>query len=591
MSNSNFYKLTWAFLGLIGIVLLMFYAWPIAKIGTYNLEVVRAINTDEWDYLNLCSSAFQRGEFFIYKFDYGLLYYNIGLAAIYVIDLVIPMDTQKIIEFFRIQSFVFLILTALLCFDYGKRFISFKVGLASFIGVLISSITTLWYGAMLHPDTCQLFFVVLSFYSLARYNKNESWLWIIGSAIAAGLAFSTKYAGVALLPMIWVIILTHNSKLLKTFSLNWQAMVLTFLSVLWFFLLDVSWISTFITQDVEEKAALFILIEGLRIVAGVFTLLGVLSLSWGIKKHIKWFLELTKALFLLMLSNTVFFLAFIIGSPQSIVDFNFLNGFLYITNAHRDGHWFRNESGLWGWAQLLGDNETLGWLWLAIAFLGIILAFSRIKTIKWNHPQLLPFYWMLSFLVVIIFRVKSKFAHYLIPIIPVIVFYAALFIDELLQRFFKVKDKGASISFGLLVIIYMGWQVNNINKFKIGKIERFKNSPAVAAGNWLEKNAARGAVILTDNYVYIPPFFDYKSHYVWGILPQHIEDLNPDYVIIEESIFEQFDELDRVKDYLHGADVYIARHHLYSSLLNNKNEEYQLAQDFGEVKIYNKIIE
>ncbi|MGB0390255.1 MAG: ArnT family glycosyltransferase [Salibacteraceae bacterium] len=588
MSSSNLSKLTWGLLGLFSMLLLVVYAWPIAKIGTFNLEAVRAINTDEWDYLNLCASAFQRGDFFIYKFDYGLLYYNIGLAAIYLIDLVIPMDTQKIIEFLRIQSFVFLILTALLCFDYGKRFVSFKVGLATFIGVLISSITTLWYGAMLHPDTCQLFFVVLSFYGLARYNKDESWTWMFTALMASGFAFSTKYAGVALLPMIWLVLLTHNATLLKAFKLRWQAIVLMLVSALWFALLDVTWISSYITQDVEETAALYVFIELLRIVAAVFTLVGVFYLVWGAKKQIKWFIELMKALFLLISSSTVFFLAFIIGSPQSIVDFNFLNGFLYITNAHRDGHWFRNESGLWGWAEILGNSETLGWFWLLFGLLGVILIFSRIKTLKWNHPQLLPFYWMLSFLVVIIFRIKSKFSHYLIPIIPVIVFYAAIIIDELLKRIFKEKERVSSMVFGLLVLVYAVWQFGNINEFKNKKVNRFETSPAMSAGYWLEKNAEEGVVILTDNYVYIPPFYNYKPHYVWGVLPQHIKDLNPDYVIIEESIFEQFVDPERVKDYLHGADVYMARHKLYADLLKDENEEYKLVQDFGEVKIYTR---
>ena len=227
-------------------------------------------------------------------------------------------------------------------------------------------------------------------------------------------------------------------------------------------------------------------VAGVRILAIVFFFLGVSIFFY--KNYVRRIEQVKWGAILSILSTSVFGLAFCIGSPQGIRGFNFLNGIVAVASVHKDGHWFRDETGLLGWLAIIVEPHVISLLWAGIAVVGLLFVLYRLITSERkleNGITLLPLAWLVVFCVVIVFRVKSHFAHYLIPILPFCFFYTAIGLNFLLLGLGRYVI-GLPLGFGIDGIMILTFLAIIFSRFR----ERVDWSPAnkhitILAAIWL----------------------------------------------------------------------------------------------------------
>ena len=565
-----------------------FLALPLVELGTSHLRIVEAFNIDEGEFLWPLSEAYSRGDFNIGRYDYGLWYYNIGLTLVYFVGLFRDVGDQQIIQIMRLESMGFLVGSAWLFYKMGRANFHKIASLGLALSVLLTSVTLLNYGTMLHPDTCQLFFIVWSIFLMQHFISDKKVYWIMAASASAGLAFSTKYAGIALMPIVSGLLFVYGKLLFMGVSQKAKLIVLGLISLVWAAVLDVSWISSQITQEAEVVATMLLLVQiGRVIFIGLlcFSLLGLFQFLKALEAKIT---ILGSILLSQVLALTVFMGAFFLSSPQAAYKLNFLNGFIYVTNLHKDGHWFRDDRGLLGWFDILQEEHVLGTFWIGLSLLGM-LAFLWVKRRKKDQINgLLPLVWILVFLGVIVLRVKSKFPHYLIPIIPFLIFYAWGFINDLIGTF----ARRISIKRRWLLIPIMGISffisANNAHSYKNDRVEQFKNSDALKAGEWIAHHVQKGDFVLADKYSYVPALKDLSHVTVFGIVVDHLTEYDPDWLMIHPLVYDRFLDISKREGYLYGEDVFDERNWIYSQLLANRFEGYKQVYAVGRVKVFKR---
>lgn len=574
---------------LLAFLTFLFIAFPLIQLGTEHLRVVEAFNVDEGEFLWPVSEAFRRGDFNIGRYDYGLLYYNLGLILCYVLNMFVTIDNQIIIQLFRFESFFFLTLSALVMMRIAKPYLGSLSLFGLGITILLGSITLLNYGTMLHPDTCQMFFIVGAVYFAMKFNLELRLNSILISAAFAGFAFSVKFAGIAFMPMIVILIFIQPIQQVEKWPRQWKFIALGLLAGSWALFLNKNWISSHITQEAEIVSLLFGIIDVARIISILVVLLAILGFFFTQSRFLSRTLDI---LLLQVLSVTSFFGAFILGSPQAAYKFNFLNGFIYVTNLHKDGHWFKDDRGLMGWFDMLVQQDVFGWVLILIALVGMSWAIvdvaSKISKSNLRFGLVIPLGWVMLFLIVIVFRVKSKFAHYLIPIIPFLGFYVWYALESIMKK----KGESSSVKkdwiLGPLVIFSLMFFSTKVWSYKNDRVEAFRNSPSMAAGNWISENIKLPVFILADKYSYIPPMENIKHITVFGMVSAHFTQFDPDILVIQPIVYNRFIGNSKREEYLYGQDVFDDRNSIYNALLADEFEGYKLVQSFEGVKIYQK---
>ncbi|UTW62514.1 glycosyltransferase family 39 protein [bacterium SCSIO 12741] len=581
-----------AILALLSLFILAWFAWPLSHLGTFHLRVVEAFVTDEGDYLWPMMQAVERGDYDLGIYSYGLLYYNIGFVLVDLFSWIPGLNQLSIIQIMRLESFGFLLASTWLMAFYVRRFVGTKPAIWVFVLVLLSNLNLLSYSVMLHPDTCQLFFVILAVYALAEFTQKLRVPWLMLAGASAGLAFSAKFGGLALLPGMVILLLVYRNSL----SLKWNPKLLSLGTLILggtiVFLFDPQWISRWVSEPelLEALNHPLYVAQGLGICS---IILSWVVLSKAITSRFPGLLQLNQALFLTWVSVVLFLVGFAIGSPQSIPNYRFLEGFAAVTSIHEQGHWFVDDSGLMGWLDLLFSENSLGPILGIFSLAGIVWAVGMTVRAKGRgvlSPVMLPFWWIVSFLIIVVFRVGSKFLHYLIPIVPFLLFYVALAITQLIPQ--TLGRLGNPIwhrtGNGVLFLLFTVTFLYQMREYKMERHRFYYESGRMEAGYWLEKNIQEPVMILADKYTYIPATPHIRHVSTFGIHPSHFEEFHPDWVLIHQEIYKEFSDSSRVSDYLYGQDVYLERYHLYQQLLNDQHPQFEKVEDFGEVQIYRK---
>lgn len=578
------------FVAVITAVALIFSYWPIVYSASENIRIIDAFNTDEVDFLRAMLDAYNANSFDINRYEYGLLYYNIGLIFFNIVGFFTPITEQVGVIIMRLLSSGFLIGTALVSSKLLRDKKLYTQQLV-FLLILLSSIALVNYGTMLHPDLAQVFFVTLSLFYLSKYVTEPTIKTLVYAVLSAGFAFSTKYVGIALLPIIWLLVFIYEVEKLKNLSRVKRAIVLTVLALLGAIGSNPDAVASYLPSDNEISSFILSIVSFCRILCVALLVLG--GCSFFLLKNNQFVKRLLNGAILSLGSFGVFTLGFSIGSPQGIKGFNFLNGIVAVASVHKDGHWFRDDSGFIGWIKILVDNEVVPVYWSLLACVGILLVFYHfIKNRDTLSIKLIiPFAWIVMFCFVVVFRVKSHFAHYLIPIIPFVLIYAALGIEAIVEKIKAIKAIPLFISNRLSalvtgVICVLG--LLNAITYSNQRVEHFTNSAELKAGEWLKKNVHERAFITADKYTYIPKKENLNYRHYWGLSLEVIENDNPDYLVINKHTYSWFMNAADVDTYLHGRELFLERNKLYHDLENDANVEFKLVADFDEVKVYKK---
>lgn len=578
---------------LLAMMLLAYLGWfalPVSRVGTLDFRMVDAFNVDESEFLVLLKNAIKSRSFNIPFNMYGHLYFNNGLIPLMALDSFFPVTEQHIIIFFRILSALYFAGTVMVVFMAGKKFFGIYTAWISTLLLFITSSQLYSYSAMVHPDTAQLFYLTLSLYFCCNYfHTNNDWKQLVFSSIAAGLAFSTKYAGVMLLPIIAGIELSRkNSQVKPSLFKIVLALVLSLAAAI---LMNKEIISIYVPVT-EASASFYTLVAVARITA---ILCFFIFIYWLLRQNrlirFHWLVEKLSNLVLLI---SVFFLAFAITSPGCLYRLSFINGFISVTGYATDGHWFKNEMGAMGWFTLLISEGVLSFWIITLATMGVLLPLVQYNANSGkSRAAFILVGWIVIYFTVLVLRINADFHHYLLPVIPAILLLAAnaieRFSEMIIKRFPFKKLSIVVVLVFTLILGYSSWQsMQDIYNTRNRLVEKVNSSDAVIAGLWLNENFSQDTKILYDRYVYIPSSFK-AAFSSWGITETQTAELTPDLVVTNEIIERNFANADSADDFIAGRDAFLSKHHFYK-LLIDKSSQYSLLKDFGTVKIYETAI-
>jgi hypothetical protein len=541
--------------------------------------MVEAFNTDEGEFLWALHLCMERGDFALDRTEYGMLYYNIGLAIAKVFGLFVEVNDTLILYIFRALSLSFTIGTAIICARMVQLFAGKAVAIFAFGVCLLGSVVILNYGTMLHPDNAQMFFLALSLYFSMRaaIESSKTYLWL--AAASAGLAFSTKYAGIALAP-IFVLLAAHLAAPASGSSnrLKAESFLVLILAIPLFIVFDADRLFASMGSPEQKDHELFLLFRLMRLGSIVAFLSGVLGFVIQNRRVGVWlrFVSLNMGVVF------IFLLGFYLGSPQFISARGFVEGFLYVTDLHRYGHWFADSRGALAWLQIF-LGETILQQGVSVMLLLLLTLSVAVPVAAKSRGQvlaaLLPWIWFFLFLFTLLSRVSSKFPHYLIPVWPSVVVLAGLGGFVLRERFKWVALFGA---FGLLIVGF--W--NNLN-YRDERIQEVALSDAMKAGEWMAINLSSPLKVLSDKYAYVPAVYGWQYESVWQLTPQMIDEKKPEILVITEKIWSRF-SAPQSAGFLKGEDLYSTRRDMYEALLSNRYESYELQADFGRVKVFSR---
>lgn len=197
-------KQKWEYFVLSVVVIgyILWFALPIALNGSESIRIVAVFDSDEELLFGWIKQAIKQRTFFVPFWNYGHFYFNSLVIPLTIVDLIVPITDTTIILCCRLLATLFYVGSVYVFFEIVKEFIDSKIAVLLAIVYMTSSLLILDYSVMIHPDTTQLFFLLLAILFLIKFQKAPKNKLLYAASITAGLAFSAKYSGVFLLPII-----------------------------------------------------------------------------------------------------------------------------------------------------------------------------------------------------------------------------------------------------------------------------------------------------------------------------------------------------------------------------------------------------
>lgn len=194
----------------------------------------------------------------------------------------------------------------------------------------------------------------------------------------------------------------------------------------------------------------------------------------------------------LLLAAGVIALTFFITSPFVILDFSTFRAHMLIEQTHmREGHFGLERAGTALFYVRALSGRVLGWPLMILAAVGIIFGIGRRRSI----PGLI----LLSFAVPYCIAVTTwamKADRYLLPIIPVLLLFAAMAFDAILRLpIIAMGRRRVTAAILLFVVVLISLAVGYPAHF-----QRYEPDSRSLAREWIEANVPSGAFILTESY-------------------------------------------------------------------------------------------
>lgn len=580
---------------ILSFILLVYFLWfaiPVSLVGTADFRMIDAFNVDEAEFLQLLKTEVQSHEFNLRFYWYSHLYFNTGLVPLVIADFFGPVSEQTIIILFRLLSALFFAGTILLVFITGKNFFGKITAWISVILMLATSSQLYSYSAMLHPDTGQMFFITLSIFFCCRYfgkDGKKQWKFLAWAALASGLAFGTKYAGIMLMPIIAGIDLIKkpDQKNISPFK-SWGALFFCLAGAV---LLNKNWIIRYVPLNGSTEN-FYLLVEIARVLC--FTVALMISVFIAFrekliqKNHSLWIFE---KLVNVVLLAAIFLTAFALSSPGCVRGLNFIIGFTSVTDLARYGHWFQASLGVKGWLGVLLSPGVLNIPVFVLFSANIALCIFH--EIKYGTGKMVFSLVMLSWFIIyfstLVLRINADFSHYLIPVIPFVIILASHSIEVLVnilsKKFYRVNSWVFSLAVPLIFLGFTTYKSSGkIIEQRESLVDKEKNAESVKAGYWIRENFSPDTKILYDRYAYVPYEFS-QSFWSWGISDDQISETMPDLIVLNSRIYQYFSDPDIASTFLDGAVSYLKKYNCYKTLLEG-NSDYKILKDFGSIKIF-----
>jgi 4-amino-4-deoxy-L-arabinose transferase-like glycosyltransferase len=515
---------------LFGIPLLV-YAMPIIVQGVDNIRLISVFSSDEKNIVRMVMYMFRSHTLAPRVFPFfrhpSLIYYLVGLfVAPYA--LLFPIDVPAVIVAARLVSVIFGVFSLCATYLLAARLFNPKVGLLASLFMLTTPNFLEW-SVTAHPETPQLFFILLSVYSGSLLIECYRLRDVALASLFAGFAFGTKYAGAFLLPVIW---LSCFLALLKG----------------------------------REKSGS----RNLRILAWQIILNSVLIVLVFVGAF--------------LLTNPYAAIDF----QRFEMDLRYESGHVRTGHVYR-GEGGREWLKMLSSDRLLGDTVS-GLFLLSLLMAASDLWSHRGRPfLDRLGGSVVAFFWITAFLLYLLLQARYMAAHHLLPTVPFIVIFAAYGAIRLLSSDFRFLPlnlvvRGVVI---VLIVLSLGPRIVEDYEFFKKRVGKMQDNTVVAAGEWLEANYPPETRIVYDFYSYIPPQFETIFH-SWGQTEALIAERDPDIIIVHGTIRNRFVDPDRATEYVGGPEAYLAIHEFYARLEAEEFPCFRLTKDFGAVRIYER---
>jgi len=586
----------------------VWFAWPIVWTASENLRLISVFSAEEAHHLRIIRDAIIQRNPKIEFGNYGHLYFNVTLLPLLLLSFFTRVTEQQIIVTLRLIPTLFSVATIGATFFLVRRYFG---RLAAWLAALLLSIVPwkfLQYSVISLPDIPQLFFLVLGIYFCCRFFEEDHPKWMLWASTSAGLAFASKYSGIFLLPIIWMILAVHmirsDSSQIKINTVQlatvfrYVAASVGIVCVVAGIIITPEFIGGALAADGRIDDALQVqFLNSMRVnvifIGCGLMLLAVLRFIWSTIGQMP---KLVTALKGITLSCATFGVVFFLVSPFSFYRLHFLQGIYFESRHIAFGHLFKASSSGLLWFNVLMSPQVLDIFILGLAALGLILNAYKVSRKGWRDPivgaESTMWAWVIFYMSFIFLRVNMRSPNYLLPVTPFLIILSTRPVSQALEYVAGKRSRKlvTVLAFAILFIIgcaELPKSLTRLYKKRQVIISREYTSTSVKAGKWLAENYPASTRILFDYYSYVPPsFLDARD--TWGGTIEILEELKPNIVIVNKSISDRFSDIRQATRYAEGEEEFIERHEYYKAM-REETAGYTLIRDFGHIQIYARI--
>jgi len=499
---------------------------------TNNTREIQTYNLDTMVMLKAMKGGLASPWFHIRMPDYGHFYFNVAMVIAKAYGWFFPLSERAIVFILRTVSLIGGCALIAMVFVFARRFLGplaavFAAAVTGFSPVLVE------YSNQVKPDTWQAFFLVLSFYGLARAFEppagdarrwHAGFAWVIAASAAAGAAFGSKYQGVFLAPyLIFAAFCVPVAGISDRYLMRaWRVAVATALP-LGIALLLLARLHheriiafMFLTDRVRPGSFLLPAIKGLRIGALV---LGPLLLAMA-GAHLLGFDfgklrgAVARRVMILLSVGLAFVVTFFLTSPWVFSHLEFFRELYLRSGTVGEGEHF----GLRWLAMVFGINgfrtDFLFYSTSILALLGSIFLladFARGQRDGARLGLLFMLAFVLIFLGLLVTAVNWVISNYAIPVVAPLVLLAAFGLTRLPPALTPwLSPARAKIAVAVLAALAIAAQIWD------GASLLLQYPTLVVAlsdenrllGDWFSRCVPVGTRILAVPYSYVPPPFD-----------------------------------------------------------------------------------
>jgi 4-amino-4-deoxy-L-arabinose transferase-like glycosyltransferase len=462
-----------------------------------------------------------------------------------------------------------------------------------------------------HPDTWQMFFVILSLYYCAkaveairygveadfgRFRCRPDVAFVLKASAAAGAAFSTKYVGAFFLPLLALLAIslppiTIGARRFEVF-IRWLGftcalvavpLIILFTKVRPEFLLDIlpEW------RALPESALRHIaaIVRWSALVVGIFYLVIATAVTGGTRflTYEKWFARVT----LLVSIGFTFAIAFALTSPWSAYHLRFFPDVYGMSVYINFGH---GTKALWAgphWFRMIIDG--MGLITFILSLVGAVgIVGSVLGRRDWQKlsPFLVVLGWVVLFGGYLLLRVNLVHHQYAMPLIPGIIVLAAAGLMVIRTTVaFRVAERPAFAGVVLIAVAALSLQFfQNTAVYARGKQDGLTTSLTLdnqIIGQWYSRCVPRDARIFPAPYTYIPPDISEVWFRTQGY--SALEQFKPNLIMVEMAnakVFMETPELTSAS--VQGTADDISR--FYKVVLHST--DYVAGPQFGGNRVY-----
>jgi 4-amino-4-deoxy-L-arabinose transferase-like glycosyltransferase len=490
------------FLGLLltwlAVFSIPFFASPIAN----SLRDMLTFDLDASSILISVMDSLQAPKFQLDFTGYGQLYYNICILTSYVYSLLQPLTEKAVLFICRLVSLIGVGLSIVLVYLFARRFLGWiEACFAAAVLAFTPAVVELAY--VQHPDTLQMFFLILSLYfctlgvtsmptveaerSGAVSERKDIWF-IFAAAAAAGAAFSTKYAGAHLLPLI--VIIAGVAPEISVSATRFEKIM--------------RWVAILAAVAIVPVIALAVAASAKNIVK-VFP--EWRSIPESTLKHIV-------KIGIILATIVIFVAVFAFGSPWSVLyHLRFFPDILLMASYVNFGHGAKAEWFGFGWLNIL-TSDDLGGPWVsALSLIGSVTIAASLLRTKVSRTSLafaVVLGWVIIWTGYLIARVNLAKSYYMLPMVPAYIMLAAFglwAIRLVLTRWFGGSiGLIGGVTLAGLVLVSSGWHnVAALTDFRHNVLPTGRSAENQALGDWFLRCVPAETRTFPGPYSFTPP--------------------------------------------------------------------------------------